>query len=149
MYLRRRFSVCDATKKTQGKARYRIDLYSYLVLIGCSHRELGHEQHLVVWLISDESDDMTHSHAWSVLKVCHQRSIRSPELSLSSFKRQLKTHSRTRQCWLQLWAELSMGWVDPWVELVGLGQDFSVFGGLGWVHYCKSTKTLKRLCQYI
>ena len=23
-----------------------------------------------------------------------------------------------------------MGWVEPWV---GLGQDFSVFGGLGWV----------------
>jgi len=32
-------------------------------------------------------------------------------------------------------AELSMGWVDPWVGLgwVGLGRDFSVFGGLGWV----------------
>jgi len=30
--------------------------------------------------------------------------------------------------------ELSMGWVDPWV---GLGRDFSVFGGLGWV-YSKS-----------
>ena len=29
-------------------------------------------------------------------------------------------------------AELFMGWVDPWV---GLGRDFSVFGGLGWVHY--------------
>ena len=31
--------------------------------------------------------------------------------------------------------ELSMGWVDPWVGLgwVGLGRDFSVFGGLGWV----------------
>jgi len=27
-------------------------------------------------------------------------------------------------------SELSMGWVDPWV---GLGRDFSVFGGLGWV----------------
>jgi len=29
--------------------------------------------------------------------------------------------------------ELSMGWVDPWVRLgwVGLGRDFSVFGGLG------------------
>jgi len=27
-------------------------------------------------------------------------------------------------------AELSMGWVDPWV---GLGRAFSVFGGLGWV----------------
>ena len=28
-----------------------------------------------------------------------------------------------------------MGWVDPWVGLgwVGLGRDFSVFGGLGWV----------------
>jgi len=38
-------------------------------------------------------------------------------------------------------SELSMGWVDPWVGLgwVGLGQDFSVFGGLGWVHYSKST----------
>ena len=29
--------------------------------------------------------------------------------------------------------ELSMGWADPWVGLdcVGLGRDFSVFGGLG------------------
>jgi len=27
--------------------------------------------------------------------------------------------------------ELSMGWVDT---RVGLGRDFSVFGGLGWVH---------------
>ena len=28
-----------------------------------------------------------------------------------------------------------MGWVDPSVELrwVGLGRDFSVFGGVGWV----------------
>jgi len=43
--------------------------------------------------------------------------------------------------------ELSMGWVDPWVGFgwVGLGQDFSVFGGLGWVHYSKSTKNLKEL----
>jgi len=40
-----------------------------------------------------------------------------------------------------------MGWVDPWVGLgwVGLGRDFSVFGGLGWVHFSKSTKNLKRL----
>ena len=32
-------------------------------------------------------------------------------------------------------AELSMGWVDPWVGLswVGLGRHFSVFGGLGSV----------------
>jgi len=32
-------------------------------------------------------------------------------------------------------AELSMGWVDPWVGFswVGLGRDFSVFRGLGWV----------------
>jgi len=38
-----------------------------------------------------------------------------------------------------------MGWVDPWVRLgwVGLGRDFSVFGGLGWVHYSKSTKNGK------
>jgi len=50
-------------------------------------------------------------------------------------------------------AELSMGWVDPWVGLgwvglgrVGLGRDFSVFGGLGWVHYRKSTENLKGLC---
>jgi len=35
--------------------------------------------------------------------------------------------------------ELSVGWVDPWV---GLGRDFSVFGGLGWVHYSKSTKKI-------
>jgi len=43
--------------------------------------------------------------------------------------------------------ELSMGWVDPWVGLglVGLGRDFSVFGGLGWVNYSKSTKNLKGL----
>ena len=34
-------------------------------------------------------------------------------------------------------SELSMGWVDPWV---GLGRDFSVFRGLGWVHYSKSIK---------
>ena len=32
-------------------------------------------------------------------------------------------------------SELSMGWVDPWVwlGLVGLGRDFSDFGGLGLV----------------
>jgi len=40
----------------------------------------------------------------------------------------------------------------PWVGLthglgwVGLGRDFSVFGGLGWAHYRKSTKNLKGLC---
>jgi len=39
--------------------------------------------------------------------------------------------------------KLSVGWVDPWV---GVGRDFSVFGGLGWVHYTKSTKNLKGLC---
>ena len=34
----------------------------------------------------------------------------------------------------------------PWVGLTyGLGRDFSVFGGLGWVHYSKSTKNLKGL----
>jgi len=45
-------------------------------------------------------------------------------------------------------SELSMGWVDLWVGLgwVRLGRDFSVFGGLGWVHYRKSTKNLKGLC---
>jgi len=36
--------------------------------------------------------------------------------------------------------QLSMGWVDPWV---GLGQDFSLIGRLGWVHYSKSTKIWK------
>ena len=42
-------------------------------------------------------------------------------------------------------AELSIGRVDPWVGLgwVGLGRDFSVFRGLGWVHYSKSTKNSK------
>jgi len=32
-------------------------------------------------------------------------------------------------------AELSMGWVDPWVGSgwVGLIGDFSAFGVLGWV----------------
>jgi len=41
-------------------------------------------------------------------------------------------------------SELSMGWVDPSVGLVwvGLGRDFSVFGGLGWVNYSKSTKNM-------
>jgi len=30
--------------------------------------------------------------------------------------------------------ELFMGWVDPWVAgLVGLGRNFSVFAGLGWI----------------
>ena len=29
-----------------------------------------------------------------------------------------------------------MGWVDP---RVGLGRDFAVFDGLGWVEYDKST----------
>ena len=37
----------------------------------------------------------------------------------------------------QAWSapELSMCWVDLWVGLgwIGLGQDFSVFGGLSWV----------------
>jgi len=39
----------------------------------------------------------------------------------------------------------------PWVGLthglgwVGLGRDFSVFGGLGWVHFSKSSKELKGL----
>jgi len=37
-----------------------------------------------------------------------------------------------------------VGWVGSgWV---GLGQDFPVFGGLGWVHYSKSTKNLIGLC---
>jgi len=36
-----------------------------------------------------------------------------------------------------------LGWVDPWV---GLGRDFSVFGGFGWIHHNKSTKNLKALC---
>jgi len=35
-------------------------------------------------------------------------------------------------------SELSMGWV-------GLGRDFSVLGGLRWVHYSKSTKNLERV----
>jgi len=34
---------------------------------------------------------------------------------------------------LHVHTELSMGWVDPWV-------------GLGWIHYRKNTKNLKRLC---
>jgi len=33
-----------------------------------------------------------------------------------------------------------LGWVGSgWVEI------FSVFGGLGWVHYSKSTKKLERI----
>jgi len=33
-----------------------------------------------------------------------------------------------------------------WVGMTyGLGRDFSVFGGLGWVLYSKSTKNLKGL----
>ena len=41
--------------------------------------------------------------------------------------------------------ELSMGWADPSVGLglVGLGRDFSVFGGLGPLQ--QSTKKLKGL----
>ena len=41
--------------------------------------------------------------------------------------------------------ELSMGWADPSVGLglVGLGRDFSVFGGLGPLQ--QSTKNLKGL----
>ena len=38
-----------------------------------------------------------------------------------------------------------MGWVDPWVGLGRVGRDFSVIGGLGWVHYSKSAKNLKGL----
>jgi len=40
-----------------------------------------------------------------------------------------------------------LGWPMGWVGLglVGLGRDFSVFGGLGWVHYSKSTKNLNGL----
>ena len=32
-------------------------------------------------------------------------------------------------------SQLSMSWIDPCVGLdwLGLGRDFSVFGGLGWV----------------
>ena len=31
----------------------------------------------------------------------------------------------------------------PWLGLThGLGGDFSVFGGLGWVHYSKSTEKI-------
>jgi len=39
----------------------------------------------------------------------------------------------------------------PWVGLThglgwaGLGRDFSVIGGLGWVHYSKSAKNVKGL----
>jgi len=40
--------------------------------------------------------------------------------------------------------ELSMGWVDPWVGS-GLVEIFHFFGGLGWVHYSKSTENLKGL----
>ena len=35
--------------------------------------------------------------------------------------------------------EMDMGWVNPWVGLdwVGLGQNFSVCNGLGWVQAMK------------
>jgi len=36
-------------------------------------------------------------------------------------------------------AELSMGWLDSRVGS-RFGRDFSVFGGLGWVHDSRSTK---------
>jgi len=43
-------------------------------------------------------------------------------------------------------SELSMGWVDPRVGLgwiwSGWVEIFQFFGGLGWVHYSKSTKNL-------
>ena len=42
-----------------------------------------------------------------------------------------------------------MGWVDPWVGLGRVGSRFSVFSWLGWVHYSKSTKNLKGLCERI
>jgi len=35
------------------------------------------------------------------------------------------------------------------MDWVGSGRKFSVFGGLGWVHYIKSTKNLKGLCECI
>ena len=35
-----------------------------------------------------------------------------------------------------------MSWIDPWV---GLGRDFSVFDGLGSVHYSESTKKFERI----
>jgi len=37
-------------------------------------------------------------------------------------------------------AELFMGWVDP---RVGSGQDFSVFGGLSWVHHSQIAINMK------
>jgi len=39
-------------------------------------------------------------------------------------------------------AELSMGWVDPWVGL-GWVEIFQFL--VGWVHYSKSTKNLNGL----
>ena len=38
-----------------------------------------------------------------------------------------------------------MGWVDPWV---GLGRDFSVFGGVGWVG-STIAKVLKIVKDYV
>ena len=48
----------------------------------------------------------------------------------------------TRRSCFYARAELSMGWVAPWVGFgwFGLGRDFSVFRGLGWVHYSNSTE---------
>ena len=47
-----------------------------------------------------------------------------------------------------LFAELSMGWVDPRVGLGWVGIFYflvRLVGLLGWVHYSKSTKILKGL----
>ena len=41
-------------------------------------------------------------------------------------------------------AESFMGWVDPWVGSVG-SRFFLFFGGLGWVHYNKSTKKFESI----
>jgi len=68
-----------------------------------------------------------------------------PGTTQSDFDIGLSRRSGAAPWWVG--TELSIGWVDTWVGLdwVELGRDFSLFGGLGWVHYSKSTKILKGL----
>jgi len=55
--------------------------------------------------------------------------IRSHRVPCLCFRKRLPLQLSSEQSVGDV-AELSMGWVDPWV---GLGRDFSVFGELGWV----------------
>ena len=95
----------------------------------------------------------THEHAYTVrIQDCsnqHLYTWNSSTLNnntadlVNTFKSGLKSDFAVKRTSAHGWqnAELSMGWVDPWVDL---GRDSSDFGGLGWVHYRKCTKNLKK-----